>query len=342
MSSKVIYAGRQLTASSDRLEKVAVDYVFHSLKNPKEQLSTQIRNLRIIKNIDKQRYGILKRSLPYLVCSSFNPPFRRKENFAYTEYFFLDIDNLSQKELSPQGLRERLKTDERIILAFVSPGEDGLKLLFGLSERCYDSGLYSLFYKIFARKFSEQYALDQVLDSCTSDVSRACFMSVDPDAYFNPNATPVNISDYLDLSDPTAMFDAIKEESNKGKEAPPVENQEKTPAGPDDQAIEKIKEILKLKSRPEKVKNIFVPEQLEEIMTELKGYVESTGVSVTEIININYGKKIRMRLGLKQSEINLFYGRKGFSVVISPRTGTDPSLNEVSAKVIESFIAERI
>ncbi|MCI2108168.1 MAG: CRISPR-associated primase-polymerase type B [Bacteroidales bacterium] len=342
MSSPVIYAGKQLTATNDKLEKVSLDYIFHSLRHPKEDIDTQIRNLRIIRNIDKQRYGMLKRSLPYLVCGAFNPPYRKKENFAFTEYFFVDIDNLSQKELSPRAVKEKLVKDERVILAFLSPGEDGLKLLFGLSERCYDSGIYSLFYKIFVRKFSEQYGLDQVIDSSTSDVSRACFMSVDSDAYFNQSATPVNISDYLDLCDPSAMLDAMRAESAKDKEDSPADEQKKNEPEPDDLAIQKIKDILKLKSRPEKAKNIFIPQQLEDIMAELKGYVEKTGLTVKDIININYGKKIRMNLGMKESEINLFYGKKGFSVVISPRTGTDQKLNEVSAQMIESFLAERI
>ena len=57
--------------------------------------------------MDKNGYSQLKRKLPYFVCGQFNPPFRRKENFAYTENFMLDFDHLSSKQLSLKEVREK-------------------------------------------------------------------------------------------------------------------------------------------------------------------------------------------------------------------------------------------
>lgn len=62
--------------------------------------------------------------------------------------------------------------------------------------------------------------------------------------------------------------------------------------------------------------------------------------TLTEIINIQYGKKLRMSLGLKQAETNLFFGKRGFTVVVSPRCGTDSELNNVTADLIRSYIEE--
>lgn len=343
MNSQMIYTGRQLTSNADKLVKVSLDYVYHSLRNPKDKMLTCIRNLRIIKKIDVHKYSAIKKTLPYLVCGVFNPSFRRTENFAYTEYFMVDIDNISQKGVTLSSLRSDLQKDPRVVMMFLSPGEDGLKLLFRLSERCYDAGLYSLFYKMFVRKFSAQYHLEQVVDMRTSDVCRACFMSVDPNAYFNPDAESVSVGDFIDMDNPSMLFDAKREEDNKIKEEQKDVRKEMSSAyedaEPDDDSIQKIKDILKLKSRPAKVNAVFVPEQLNDIVDELKKYIEETGIIVTEIVNINYAKKIRMKMGIKLAEVNVFYGKHGFNVVISPRSGTDKNFNEVSSQLIESYFS---
>ena len=73
-------------------------------------------------------------------------------------------------------------------------------------------------------------------------------------------------------------------------------------------------------------------------MDDLKTYVEETGVQLYEIINIQYGKKMRFRAGMKLGEINLFYGKNGFSVVQSPRCGTSAEFNELMAQLVNSFI----
>ena len=74
-------------------------------------------------------------------------------------------------------------------------------------------------------------------------------------------------------------------------------------------------------------------------MPALTEHIENLGVKVTEVIDINYGKKMRFSIALRNAEVNVFYGKKGFSVVQSPRTGTDPELNQLMADVIVGYIA---
>ncbi|WP_346710604.1 hypothetical protein [Phocaeicola salanitronis] len=109
---------------------------------------------------------------------------------------------------------------------------------------------------------------------------------------------------------------------------------------PGQQVMEHIKELLKLKKKKEQ-KPVFVPQVLNDIIDDLKQYVEQTGVVVTEIKNIQYGKKMRFALGLKQAELNLFFGKKGFSVIVSPRTGTDEGLNQLMVDLVSNYINER-
>ncbi len=337
----MIQFGKNITSANDMLTKVPVQKIWNALRSPKPETEAHIRQLRIVRNIDYKRYSLLKRQLPYIVCGIFAPPYRRSENFAYIEYFMLDIDKLSEKQISLTPLRERIEKDPRVMLSFVSPSEDGLKVMFKLNERCYDKGLYSLFYKVFARQFSTTYGIDQVIDNQTCDVTRACFVSVDPEAYYNPYAETIQLDKYI-ATDNAMEFFAQQRENRKNTQS--TESEEKNTPEPkhdvDDDIMRNIKAILNPKAAKPTPKEVFVPEQLNEIMDDLKNYITQTGVEVTEIVNISYGKKIRMKMRLKQAEVNLFYGKKGFSVVKSPRTGTDGEFNDIAAQLIQSFLFE--
>ena len=332
---------KSLLNNAEPLKKVTIDYLYHSLRNPKPEVESRIRQLRIVRDIDSKQYALLKRQLPYFVCGMFNPPYRKNENFAYTEYFIVDIDHLSDKEIDIDQLSARLAQDARIMLLFRSPGEDGLKLLFKLQERCYDPAIYTLFYKLFIRQFSAQYHLEQVVDSRTSDVSRACFISMDAHAHYRPDAQGVNLSDYIDKEDTSGML-RLKKEIEKEERSQEPDVQEHTEdvkeIDPDEQTMNHIRSLLNPKATKKVQEAPFVPSELEEIMSDLKQYIEQTGIEVKDIHNIQYAKKIKCRLGLKQAEINLFYGKRGFTIVQSPRCGTSAELNQLVSEVIDSFL----
>lgn len=135
----MISVGANITSNMSVLEKVTVKHVFESIRKPRSEIASQINQLRIIRELDNKRYNQLKRQLPYIVCSIFNPPYRKKENFAYTEYFVVDIDHVASKQLSMPDIRIKIEKDPRVVLSFLSPGEDGLKVMFKMKERCYDS-----------------------------------------------------------------------------------------------------------------------------------------------------------------------------------------------------------
>ena len=332
--------GTNIQSAADELKKVQEEYLYNSLRNPKPTIAATIQQLRIVYSMDAKAYAQLKRRLPYFVCGQFNPPFRRKENFAYTESFILDFDHLSSKQLSLKTIRDNIMKDEQVMMCFTSPSEDGLKVMFRLKERCYDAGLYSIFYKAFAATFAMRHNLTQVTDSKTSDVARACFISIDPNAYFNPNSIPVDIKAYLDESNPDLLFKIKHEQDEHDKVIKKSDDEQVSlPKDPDKDILTRIRQQLNPKAQlPIEQHPAYVPEQLNEIIAELKLFIEETGLQVTEIINIQYAKKIRARLGQKEAEVNLFYGKRGFSVVISPRLGTNEELNELLADLIKAFL----
>lgn len=332
----MLSVGKNIISAQDTLRKIDVDYLYRSLRNPISDIANQVNQLRIIRNLDAKQYTILKRQLPYIVCAMFNPPYRKTENFAYTEYFIIDIDHICDKGFDLLKVKQDICIDERVFMCFVSPSEDGLKVMFKLKERCYDSGIYSLFYKTFLREFSLKYNLEQVIDGRVSDVCRACFISIDEDVFYNPNAQTIDINDYLPIDNPSVLIELNHSLENEIKES--LQPKDELPVDPDAETMQRIKKLLNPKvSKPNK--NVpFVPQQLDDIMEDLKKYVEDTGVELYETINIQYGKKLRFKMGLKQAEINLFYGKNGFTVVKSPRTGTSAELNELMLQLINSFI----
>jgi hypothetical protein len=66
--------------------------------------------------------------------------------------------------------------------------------------------------------------------------------------------------------------------------------------------------------------------------------MEDNDILTTELSGIHYGKKFKFSLGKRKAEINLFYGKKGYSVVISPRIGTDPDLNQVCRQLMREWL----
>jgi len=324
----MLQAGKCIYQANDPLVKVNIDYLYHAVRNPKPKIEATIRQLRLVKNIDIKRYQILKRDLPYIVTGIFYPAVRRTENFAWTNHFMIDIDHLSSKEISPGQLKAKLKNDPRIVIIFISPGEDGLKILFRIYEKMYDAVKYSLFYRAFITAFYAQYQLDQVTDKKTSDVTRACFISFDNDIYYNPSAELVNPSDFIDFDN----YMEIKRLKKEYKEQEKVDKEAKQPDSKmpiENDVLEKIKKTLNPNFKPRRQKQIFIPEEVETVTDTVTRQMLNHKIATTEILGIHYGKKFKFVLGQKKAEVNLFYGKKGYSVVISPRNGTDPELNKV-------------
>lgn len=331
----MIQAGKFITHVDEPMVKLPVEQLFRSILNPKPEVESAIRQLRLLLSIDPKKYAIAKRQLPYFVCGIFNPAFRKGDNFAWIQHFVLDIDHLTEKGLDAESLKKRLSFDSRVEMAFVSPGGDGLKLMFQLSEKCYDKAQFSIFYKAFSFAFANEYQLNQVIDGVTSDVTRACFISVDQQAYFNSECTPIEMRSVVDFDNSSQVRELqglFKQKEPIIQQTPPAEK------GPDMAALLQIKQRLNPNFKPKPEKTYFVPQEVEQAMDAINLRMRQEGIELSAIRNISYGKKLIFKLGFQEGEINLFYGRKGFSVVQSPRNGTSPEMNQVCAAIIEEVL----
>lgn len=328
----------------DKLVRIDNEYLFNQIRSPRQDVESRIKNLRLVYSLDKKRYTQLKRELPYVVCAAFSPEFRKTENFAFCDSFIIDLDHLSEHNRNAQELKKILCTDSRVAMCFVSPSGDGLKLLFKLEEKCYDAGEFSAFYKAFVNQFAIDNGISDVIDTKTCDVCRACFVSHDSEVYYNPGA------DYVDykavLSQLQQLSPAIKEKAPspqvKAERKEEVENNKTVSASnndPDSEIMLRIKEQLhQLRAKDYAPKNFFVPSEIETVMAGVRNIIGETGVTISEERNIQYGKQLVLTCQLRKAELNIFFGRRGFSVVEQPRRGTSQQLNSMMGELVRGYL----
>jgi len=333
----MIQVGKNIKNSvSDKLEKMSVEDLFLMISKPELELKNTIRRLRILKNIDPKKYKESKVLLPYFTSGIFNPPYRKTEHFAATEYFVLDLDHFSDGDMDLNSMRLKLAQDNRVMLLFISPGNDGLKLLFRLSEKCFDANKYQIFYKLFVQEFVRQYSINQVIDTKTSDATRATFVSWDADAYFNPQALTVNWNAYINFDSADEVYEAevlIEEMEKSSAQAYEIVKEEL----PGDVLLQ-IKQRLKPETTKPKQKLYYVPEEVDKVMGSLVEFIESFLMKVTQVRDIQFGRKFTIELDGKWCEINLFFGKKGFTPSPTPKTGSNDQLAEVALKIFWAFI----
>ncbi|MBN2662830.1 MAG: virulence protein E [Bacteroidales bacterium] len=333
----MLSAGKNIKQKNDPLQKLDLQRLFLGITKPKTEIKEFIEQLRILKSIDPKAYRLQKTKLPYVVPALFNPMFRKTENFNSILHVILDLDHIADHYFEVEELKNKLKTDETIQLLFMSPGGDGLKLFFTLNEPCFDHQKFSLFYHSFAQKFANKHNIKMLVDFSTSDVTRACFVSIDYEAYFNLDAEKIDIEQFIDYDDIFEVNKFKNEIVEIKKEA--EKNDVKQEINKDVFIELKSKLNPKIKLREERQKHIFVPEKLDEIIALIQEFVVQFELNIDEIKNINYGKKFCFSHKHHTAEINVFYGKKGFSVVRSPKSGTNLELMEIGVKVFTEFFA---
>ncbi|MBK9290665.1 MAG: hypothetical protein IPM52_03400 [Bacteroidetes bacterium] len=339
----MISIGYNIKQPNDVLRTVEVADLARRIRQPDKAFVDFINQLRILLSIDPRRYRDMKTHLPYVVAASFNPPYRRIENFASCSALIIDLDHLQAKGINMQELRRKINADPRVLLSFCSPSGDGLKVMFRFEPKFTDPARYSIFYKLFATRLAAEYNVHQVIDKSTSDVSRACFVSYDPEVYFNPEAEPVKWALYVDFENHLSLnelLDATDEAQQKARMVAPEVKDERTLTAQDlpDEILQKIKDQLNPARAAQKEKRIYVPPEVEQLLPRIASALQAQKLTMTEVKNIHYGKQIKVNLGNLWGEVNLHYGKKGFSVVKSTKSGSDDRITEAVALVIMNLL----
>lgn len=324
------------------LQPLSLDDIYHRLRDDKT-LAEDILRLRRVRQMDEATYKRLKVRLPFFCCATFRDGIRRTGNFISAEAFVLDIDGVE----APAEIVARLTAqDERIALGFVSPGGSGVKLVFRLDEPCTDSKLFSDFYKAFTIDFARRYQLEQWVDTRTSDVTRACFLSHDPQAVFNPMADSVQWRTWLPEQLQPVLANLMHDQARPASSAPALSEEQSYPESVT-VPVSKSHQIqpavyaeilakLKAKARPNpQMKSVFVPAVLDMLQPAVERALLDMQIRVLEVRPIQYGKQLVMQSGHDMAEVNIFYGKRGFSAVKVNRRNTNDALIELCVHIIE-------
>lgn len=335
----MITYGLHITQANDPLQTMSLSLLLNKIKHPKAEFKARIEQLRRMNEIDPNQYKQLKRGLPYFCCGIFKPNYRKKENFSSVTVFTLDFDHFSESAMSKLEVFEKLQVDENIKFLFTTPSGDGLKAVFELDQACKDAGLYSHFYKTFAQKFAMKYNLTGVIDWVTHDVTRAVFLSADEQAWENPEAKKINIQDYIseDLDQDFTLFekgfDALVKETS-------TDHKDTKGSILEGNVLTAIKQKINPNYKTRKQKEIFVPEHLNDILPLIEHELSNQNIKIVHINSINYGKQIKVKLNNLWAEINIFYGKRGFSVVRTTKTGSHKDLGELAYQIIDNCLNE--
>jgi len=337
----MLLLGKNITKINDPLTPVSVERIYKALQNGQGEVATLQQRLQIIRGIDVNQYRKMKTALPYIVCAHFHPLLRKKENFVYTRRFLVDIDHLSEYDIDMPALKKKLRADSRVELLFVSPGGDGLKVLFTLNEKITDSGYYSMFYKAFCLRFAQDYQLGGAVDVKTSDVSRCCFVSYDAEAYYNAGAEPVEAPVYLP-EDNFAALDFLKadiKETEKERQLAREEQGTETAPGTrelGDSVLNAIKLKIGQKIKAPRAKHYEQPEELETLMAQVREQLEFAGVQLQKDAAISYGRQVTIKADKYWAEVNIFYGKKGVRIVGTTKTGSNKALCNMMVELLRS------
>lgn len=173
---------------------VSLETIAEAIKNNKyyKKITEEYRQVMDDDSADEREQRKKKvSSFDYVTMSGKFSYVSSKNLEKHSGYICMDIDKIDSQE-TLEEVKEILLKDKELstALLFISPSGNGIKWVIPIEvDSVKDHEDY--FYAIEAYLLNE-YGIE--VDTACKDVSRACFLSYDENAVFNPNAKPVRPS----------------------------------------------------------------------------------------------------------------------------------------------------
>lgn len=172
-------------------QTILFESLIHTIKSGNNGLDTRTLRLSKLRIEDPERYSQEKLSLPAVTWSG---TFRRRKHLIqHSGLVVLDIDNTDVKRL----IRE-MHNEPSLLFGFISPSGKGMKLVIPIDPVPRYAREHKAAFQAVCTYFSDRrFAIDTntsgelEIDTSGSDVNRLCFLAYDPQAIYNPNATPI-------------------------------------------------------------------------------------------------------------------------------------------------------
>lgn len=116
---------------------------------------------------------------------------RKAENLeTYSGIVQIDLDNLSENQI--RIAKEYARSDQSVLLGFLSPSGRGYKMLIATDAK--NSDLNDKVFSYVLEKVNTN--LELPIDTSTKDLARLCFFSYDPDIVINNSCIPLSIPEF--------------------------------------------------------------------------------------------------------------------------------------------------
>ena len=178
---KAVY--NNLVTYTKFMKKITLEEIIERIKKP-DFLKEHTDKLRATQG-DAEQQQYKKNNFPYFILGTFKDGHRLKKNLISSSFFIFDYDHLDEK--LPE-IKKKLSEDKTVFAYFVSPRGNGLKVIYLLENEIKDYNEFSRLYKQYAEKFNVDLGSEP---DKTSDASRACYFSYDPEIYVNLEALPL-------------------------------------------------------------------------------------------------------------------------------------------------------
>lgn len=323
--------------SNTPLVRLDVLELMELIKDENSDLATRTNYLRSILEVSEKKYNELKVNLPFYTSAVFHPGFRTKENFAAINILIIDLDDLDG---SVQEVSDALIRDQSIWFFHLSPSGKGLKVGFKIEENIYDSYLFKELFIRHSYYWSEKHGLRMHVDFKCFDVTRASFLCHDSNFYLNNDSVPINIDSTLELEYPDLS-------ENKMQDVEKLSTQSSEEKSNHSYSLTEAINIIKQKLGkkiivPKEEREIFVPEEVKILLEKSKAILTENEIEIVEINPIQYGNQITLLFRNVWAELNVFFGRRGFSIVISNKKGSNRELAELSRDILNISINQSI
>ena len=174
-----------------------VNYVFDRIKNGKSKVLVE----QIRAENDEQKQQELKKQLPAI---NFQGIFKERNDKGIKQFsglMPLDFDKFKDKA-EMDALMESLKDNEYVFAMFISPRGNGFKLIVKIPID--GAANYKGYFDALKNYFNSEY-----FDVSSSNISRLCYESYDPNIYINNSAlifAEVEEPEYSDIGTQTPLF----------------------------------------------------------------------------------------------------------------------------------------
>jgi hypothetical protein len=160
------------------------------IRNGANGLSETIKQARAVYNPEnKSEYDGIKKHLPAFVPHRFDGTGRKLENLtSYSGRFIGDIDGLTASEAIQ--VRDYFAQSEYVEMAFLSPSGRGVKVLIktNTTDKSQARAVFEAVTGYFEPILSKALGRKITFDGSGKDATRLCYLSYDPDLYFNAGA----------------------------------------------------------------------------------------------------------------------------------------------------------